>query len=480
MDFAERAAPGRRAVAVHDVRLHQWITATPAVDIPVRIVRPTGPDRVAVSLGAYARAVVELGAGLRPVHARRPVDASPPPHERRPEHDGGRALHRAAGCSTARGSRASRELTAIGDRPRTRRARPPRPRPARCWTTSASCSATGSCPASGPHHRVPGRHEGDPLPRTASRAPASGWSAWSGSPRSPTPRSKPTCSWSVGRPGLGGVHRLAGPPLRQQPADPRGGPVPEPEHPVPELRPGGWTLVHEQWPDLATRELIMRNHPGAARSASSTTAHAPRGRRQWLLGRIAVKDAVRRWLWDGGAGHVFPAEMRVGNDPAGRPYRHRWLRPDPARTARLARAPRARPASRSCRTDGPCGIDIEEITDRPEGTLAVALTATASSRCWLAARGVQRGAARAALVHPVLGRQGSRREGARHRTRRRAEAVRDHRGGRPTRLTVRVAGAEYLRPALCADRPKPSGLTRQGVRRGLDGRQTIRRSQDDH
>ncbi|MEK8169085.1 hypothetical protein NKH77_02325 [Streptomyces sp. M19] len=44
MDHAERAVPGLRAVAVHDVRLNQWITAIPAVDIPVHVTpRPPTP-----------------------------------------------------------------------------------------------------------------------------------------------------------------------------------------------------------------------------------------------------------------------------------------------------------------------------------------------------------------------------------------------------------------------------------------------------
>lgn len=39
--------------------------------------------------------------------------------------------------------------------------------------------------------------------------------------------------------------------------------------------------------------------------------------RRWLLGRIAVKDAVRRWLWDRGAGPVYPAEVTVGGTDGG-------------------------------------------------------------------------------------------------------------------------------------------------------------------
>lgn len=147
----------------------------------------------------------------------------------------------------------------------------------------------------------------------------------------------------------------------------------EPElHTLSLMQPGGWALVHEEWPDLATRELIMRNIL-AGEEREQYAAHAPRGRRQWLLGRIAVKDAVRHLMWDGGAGPVFPAEVRVGNGPAGRPFvTGGYGRTLPALHVSLAH--RGETAVAMARTDGPCGIDIEEVTDRPEGTLAVALT----------------------------------------------------------------------------------------------------------
>lgn len=43
-------------------------------------------------------------------------------------------------------------------------------------------------------------------------------------------------------------------------------------------QPGGWALVHEQWPDLATRELIMRNYlmrPGPRRLRPAPAARPP-------------------------------------------------------------------------------------------------------------------------------------------------------------------------------------------------------------
>jgi phosphopantetheinyl transferase len=141
-----------------------------------------------------------------------------------------------------------------------------------------------------------------------------------------------------------------------------------------EARPGGWSLLQERWPDLASRELIMRNSLGGGERARYA-AHPPRGRRQWLLGRIAVKDAVRQWLWDHGEGPVFPAELRVGNDASGRPYvtgvHGRVL---PALDVSLAHRAEAGVAIVRPHAPGPGpGIDIEEVTDRTPQTVAAAL-----------------------------------------------------------------------------------------------------------
>ncbi len=133
-----------------------------------------------------------------------------------------------------------------------------------------------------------------------------------------------------------------------------------------EARPGGRTLLNERWPDLASRDLIMRNSLSIV-ERSQYAEHPPRGRRQWLLGRIAVKDAVRQWLWSQGAGPVFPAEIRVHNDESGRPYvtglHGRTLPPLDVSLAHRAEAAVAivRP-----HVPGPGpGIDIEEVVDRP-------------------------------------------------------------------------------------------------------------------
>jgi phosphopantetheinyl transferase len=137
-------------------------------------------------------------------------------------------------------------------------------------------------------------------------------------------------------------------------------------------RPGGWVLLREYWSDVASRELIMRNHLGSAEREDYERSPL-RGRRHWLLGRIAAKDAARTWLWEHGSGPLFPAEVGIGNAENGRPFVYGV--PDDhlpaldislAHTADLAVA-MARPAG-----DG-AGIDIEEVTERSPGAVFVAL-----------------------------------------------------------------------------------------------------------
>jgi phosphopantetheinyl transferase len=367
MEFAERAAPGRRAVAVHDVRLHQWITATPAVDIPVRIV-PEGPDRVTASLGPYARATVEL-AQDRPRFTPPEPWTFPAEREEKPELTAAELYSRRWMFHGPR-FQGLAELTAVGDRHvRGVLVTPPAPgalldnvgQLLGYWIMARQPVRTTVFPVGMKEIRFHGPH--------------------------PAPGERLECLIRITsvtdatlEADMQLVHRgrvwaeFSGWQDRRFDSNPRIRKVDrEPErYTLSRMQPGGWALVHEEWPDLATRELIMRNIL-AGEERERYAVHAPRGRRQWLLGRIAAKDAVRNVMWDAGAGPVYPAEVRVGNDPAGRPFvTGGYGRTLPELHVSIAH--RGETAVAMARAEGPCGIDIEEVTDRPEGTLAVALT----------------------------------------------------------------------------------------------------------
>jgi len=86
-------------------------------------------------------------------------------------------------------------------------------------------------------------------------------------------------------------------------------------------RDDGWWHVEEQWPTVASRMLYVRKYLNTAELADYERC-SPRERRQWLLGRIAAKDAVRSWLWENGWGPLFPAEIGIHTGPAGRAEAH--------------------------------------------------------------------------------------------------------------------------------------------------------------
>ncbi|RSS68925.1 type I polyketide synthase [Streptomyces sp. WAC06614] len=134
-----------------------------------------------------------------------------------------------------------------------------------------------------------------------------------------------------------------------------------------EPRPEGWCVAHRRWTDPASQELVMRRYLGAGERAVYDGL-SPRARNAWLLGRIAAKDALRRLLWDRGAGPVFPVEVPVGADAYGRPVPQGPL----AQGFRLSLAHKDRVAVALAHPTEPVGIDVETVTADPGALLRVA------------------------------------------------------------------------------------------------------------
>lgn len=142
-----------------------------------------------------------------------------------------------------------------------------------------------------------------------------------------------------------------------------------------EPRPGGWCVVRERWPDTGSRELIMRRYLCAAERPRYDEL-TPNTRRQWLLGRIAAKDAVRHRLWELGAGPIYPAEITIENDERGRPRAVGAFRAPYLSLAHSAGKGRSLGIGVAIAGPGPVGIDIEAVKEREAGTEEVALTAS--------------------------------------------------------------------------------------------------------
>ncbi|QTD97142.1 type I polyketide synthase [Streptomyces cyanogenus] len=370
MEAAEAAAPGLRAVAVHGARFDRWLTAVPPVDVPVTVAPdPDRPDdRVTVTLGPTARAVVELA----PQHpAPPPPGALPAGPERVPDHTAAQ-LYRDRWMFHGPRFQGLTELTALGERHIRGVITTPAAPGALLdnvgqllgyWIMATRTERTVVFPVQLGRARFHGPH---PEPGTEVHCLLRITSLTDTVLEADAELTVGGRVWA----------RLTGWQDRRFDNDPTTRPVerfPE-RHTLSTAMPGGWALVHERWPDLASRELIMRNSLGGAERAEYAE-RPPRGRRQWLLGRIAVKDAVRHLLWQQGEGPVFPAELRVGNDELGRPYvtgvHGRELPPLDVSLAHRAEAAVA--IVRPYRPQPGPGIDIEEVADRDPATLTTAL-----------------------------------------------------------------------------------------------------------
>ncbi|GAA1939611.1 type I polyketide synthase [Kitasatospora viridis] len=376
LDAAEAAAPGRIAVGARDLRFGQWVPAAEPLDVEIAL-QQIDPDLVNAKFGQYADGVVELSDRHEAPPAPWPVD---PAAEQPPELTAAR-LYQDRWMFHGPAFQGLTELTAIG----AAHVRGVITAPAApgalldnvgqllgYWIMASRTERTVVFPVGIRRLRYHG-----PAPRPGTRlhchlritaltesvleaegqlrlADGTVWAelhGWQDRRFDSHPETRPVERF-VDR------HTLARP------------------------QPGGWLLLHERWPDLASRELIMRNHLGAA-ERERYAQQPPRTRRAWLLGRIAVKDAVRRWLWEQGEGPVFPAEIEVRNDPAGRPVvagvHGRVLPPLDVSLAHRAEAAAAlvRPAGDGVGVG--VGIDLEEVVDRPAETRQVALGAAESA-----------------------------------------------------------------------------------------------------
>jgi acyl transferase domain-containing protein len=133
-----------------------------------------------------------------------------------------------------------------------------------------------------------------------------------------------------------------------------------------ERQPGGWVVAVDGWTDAITPVLIANQALGA--SGYARYERRPlRGRRQWLLSQLAVKDAVRLQLRRNGVEDVFPIEITVADGQDGQPRVRGWAqRPLPSYHVSVASAGKmavamARAASADEHEDGP-GVGISIIS----------------------------------------------------------------------------------------------------------------------
>lgn len=364
-DLAEESASGLRAVAVRDIRLRRWIAAAPPVDVPIQV-KPAGPDAVTVELGDSACGTVELAAG----YPAAPAPAAPDPGERTPTISAARVYQERI---MFHGPAFQGIVELLGVAERTARAvvRVPLAPGALLdnvgqligvWLSQERGEATAAYPAAIERIEL---YRPEPVVGEHVEVGIRVGRVW---------REAVEADGEVRVDGVPAI-RITGWRDRRFLLDQSVEPAFRfaERHTQGKRRPGGWVLVADGWPDVASRDLIAGSYLGAAERAEHERTK-PQARRGHLLGRIAVKDAVRHLLWSQGRGPLFPAEIEVVNEPSGRPRVRgaHGLEFPPLEVSlshcREVAVALCRPAGRGV------GIDVEEIVPRDQGALAFALT----------------------------------------------------------------------------------------------------------
>ncbi|WP_329200707.1 MULTISPECIES: polyketide synthase [unclassified Streptomyces] len=355
------APPGLAVVGYEDARALRWLAVEPAVEVEVTV-RGDGPGRARVALGEYASVVVLLGPRYEPPPAPDPTPLRDPG----PAPVSAQALYRDRWMFHGPRFAAVHEVRSVGADgiEGVLRALP---------DPGALLDAAGQLFGHWMQLRLP--VDRLVFPATVGRV------RFFGPPPAPrelvdaTARIREVRAVTVRgdvelRRASGEVWaRIEGWTYRRFGADERVWPMKfTPEVcGIGEPRPEGWCLARRRWTDPASRELVMRRYLGAAEREVFERL-SPRAREPWLLGRIAAKDALRQALWDAGAGPVFPVEVPVGNDPAGRPLARGPL----TGGLRLSIAHKDRIAVALAHPSRTVGIDVEPVTTDPQALVRIA------------------------------------------------------------------------------------------------------------
>ncbi len=134
--------------------------------------------------------------------------------------------------------------------------------------------------------------------------------------------------------------------------------------------PAGYVKAIERWKGSASRELIARRYLDR-RERAEWDAVGARRKADWLVGRIAVKDAVRHWLGAAGGGPSFPIEVAVHSRDGRAPR----IDAPGGHDLRVSLAHKDRIAVALVADGRDPGIDIERIESRADSFADLAFTA---------------------------------------------------------------------------------------------------------
>jgi phosphopantetheinyl transferase (holo-ACP synthase) len=137
----------------------------------------------------------------------------------------------------------------------------------------------------------------------------------------------------------------------------------------------GVVLFEDRYDTANMREYIalrVLNQP----ELREYEALPPRRKREWLNGRVAAKDAVRKYLWEqGGHRPLFPKELAIQSSPSGAPVVRPHISAPYAGTVHVSISHKSLLAA-AIAASHPVGIDVETIEPRPDSFLTVAFSDT--------------------------------------------------------------------------------------------------------
>ena len=121
---------------------------------------------------------------------------------------------------------------------------------------------------------------------------------------------------------------------------------------------------------ILAHTLLGRSEREEWRALEGTVKH----RRQWLLGRAAIKEAVRMLLYDRTGHLLFPSDVTIEHDRQGAPAVAGWWCGHLADAPHVSLSHTERTSLAAAALDSPLGVDLEDLGRvRPE-LLAQALT----------------------------------------------------------------------------------------------------------
>lgn len=125
----------------------------------------------------------------------------------------------------------------------------------------------------------------------------------------------------------------------------------------------GVVLFRDRFDTAIVRDYIARRYINQPEMVEYE-ATSPRRRRQWLNGRIAAKDAVRKYLWSKhGLTDLFPKEFLIRNAPQGQPMVEPHITGCFAEKLHLSIAHKDLLAV-AMASEKPVGVDIEVVESR--------------------------------------------------------------------------------------------------------------------